>query len=799
MSEIDSLRLELENLKKENQKLKQGTSIDSCDTQMSLDMIDSIPVPVYLKDKEGVFRDCNKSFTQFCGKSKDQIIGQSTVQYSLDGNSVLDRYDGLILEKDLEKTYEASMIDIRGKFKSVIINKKTRIDDEGNVCGLVATITDISYQKKLEEELKSNEEKYRLMSEQSMLGLLIIQEGYVKWANLEFAKIAEESLTSIYSLPKNGFINYVHDADKVFVTDQAKRKQLGEKEVVSTYVFRLKTLYGNIRWCRLFSKTISYRGNFADLVSVIDISDQVQANEEMVKSEKRLREVIDMMPQFIFAMDTYGIIHLTNKSFRDYYGLNQIEGKLHISDCNQNAGKLLHFCKMVLDNNASLVETNVEFSGEQGKLSYKHLEVVPVDTFDVPTALGVAFDISQRKQYEDELLRMKMAIDSSLTGIVLLDIDCDIIYFNPMFSELWGYAKTDLTGQSLKTFWKYPEQIEKILDLLKSNLKWSGELVGIDAKGNDIHIQMNASIVIDAYGNQKYISCATQDISQRIKHEAEIERINLELEIKVQDRTSKLSVTLKELNAAKESIELALEKEKELHQLKTNFVNMVTHEYRTPLTIILSSTYLMNIVLKEAPNEKISRHLEKIQNSVKSMTSLLDDVILISKTDHHEERFVPSLIMMDTFIGDLIEEVKILDKRRHDINLELETEEIQIYSDSKLIKQIMINLILNAMKYSPDKSEIIIRLRDNQNYLEVAVQDLGIGIADDRKDSVFEPFVRGEENIGIIHGTGLGLTIAKRFSKVIQGNLFLEESSDKGSTFVLQLPRSKPSDIILNS
>jgi PAS domain S-box-containing protein len=795
-NDIAKLKLEIELLKKENAELKQSADVFR---NPNKGLIDSIPVPMFMKDTNRVYSDCNDSFLRFCGKSREEVIGLGDIQFSLDGSAALDRYDDLLLQKENQKAYEASIIDQKGRFKSFIISKKTRVDSNGSIIGIVATITDISYQKKLEEELRDNEEKYRLMSEQSMLGIMVVQDGYIKWANLAFAKIAEDSLSKIYSLPKDGFIYYVYEDDRAFVAEQSRKKQLGEKDVVTSYSFRMKTLKGHIKWCRLYSKTVNYRGNFAALVSVIDISEQVQASDEMIRSERRLREVVDMIPQFVFAMDKYGTIHLANKAFCNYFGLKSGEERMHVSDCKQQVDELLDYCEIVLDKNASLIETNFEFKGKNNKKNYWHMEIVPVDTFEVPAALGIAFDITERKKKEDQLIRMEMAVESSLTGIVLLDLDCNVLYYNPMFSSIWAVGKDEMVGKSMKTVFKEEEQALTIMEALRKEGKWSGETIGMRGDGKEIHVQMNAAVVKDSDGNERYISCATQDISERIGHELEIEKINLELELKVQNRTKQLSETLDELNLAKDEIEKSLKKEKELHQLKTNFVNMVTHEYRTPLTIILSSSYLMSLVLKESPNEKIGGHLDKIQNSVKSMTSLLDDVILISKTDHTQEKFIPTLVTLDSFLNELVEEVKILDKRRHEITVISNTFDDKIYSDSKIIKQILINLLLNSMKYSPNNSQILIKLDDNDDKesINISVVDKGIGIPDKLRDRIFEPFVRGEENIGVIRGTGLGLTIAKRFAQIIKGNLYLKDTSSKGSTFVLRLPRLKPQDILL--
>lgn len=289
---------------------------------------------------------------------------------------------------------------------------------------------------------------------------------------------------------------------------------------------------------------------------------------------------------------------------------------------------------------------------------------------------------------------------------------------------------------------------------------------------------------------------------ERKRAEQEILGLNSELEIRVIDRTHQLEETLEELryeNAerkrtqealeqAQAEIELALIQEKELNELKSRFISIVSHEYRTPLTVILSSTYLMEKFFDMQSKPEFLKSLTNIQLSVKSMTKLLDDVLTIGKSDAGQITIVPSEINLVKFTQSIIDDMKLTDKHNHVFELKSNLEKIIVFSDLNLLSKIIINLISNAIKYSAAFSSVITELNDKDTFVEIKVVDYGIGIPANEREHLFESYHRFK-NVGAISGTGLGLSIVKRFVDTLRGTITVESEEGRGSKFSVTLPK----------
>ncbi len=232
----------------------------------------------------------------------------------------------------------------------------------------------------------------------------------------------------------------------------------------------------------------------------------------------------------------------------------------------------------------------------------------------------------------------------------------------------------------------------------------------------------------------------------------------------------------------------ALEQEKELNSMKTQFISTVSHEYRTPLTTILTSTYLIETFIKTGNASDAGKFLERIQESVKSMTSLLDQVLTISRSDSGKIFFNPQLLSINKLCSSLLDEVRIIDKEHHKfvMNSSLSNDE-EVYLDPNLTQQILNNLITNAIKYSPDNSVITLSvIRDDYNCI-LSVSDEGMGIPEEQISQLFEPFFRAS-NVGVVQGTGLGMSIVKRSVELCNGEINVESTIGVGTTVIVKLP-----------
>ena len=230
--------------------------------------------------------------------------------------------------------------------------------------------------------------------------------------------------------------------------------------------------------------------------------------------------------------------------------------------------------------------------------------------------------------------------------------------------------------------------------------------------------------------------------------------------------------------------------ERELNQLRTQFITMTSHEFRTPLTTILSSSELLEHCRNKWSEEKKLNHLHRIQAEVKSMSHLLDAVLTIGKADAGKLVFTPTLVDLISFCEDVAEELQLSDRYQHRINFTHQGDIRSGYLDINLIQRIITNLLTNAIKYSPNNTTINFSLLCQNNQATLTIQDHGIGIPPQDMEKLFEAFHRAN-NVGNIQGTGLGLTIVHKCVKLHRGKIQVHSEVNLGTTFTITLPFPK--------
>jgi signal transduction histidine kinase len=242
-----------------------------------------------------------------------------------------------------------------------------------------------------------------------------------------------------------------------------------------------------------------------------------------------------------------------------------------------------------------------------------------------------------------------------------------------------------------------------------------------------------------------------------------------------------------ERKQAEEEIRRALEKEKELNELKSRFVSMASHEFRTPLTGILSSAELLQEYGARWTEERKLVHLRRIQTSVQHMTSLLNDVLVIGKADAGKLEFKPARLDLVKFCGELVEEMQLSAGAKHTLTFASQVKSAPASMDENLLRHIVSNLFSNAIKYSPQGGEVQCTLTCQADQAILQVKDQGIGIPLEDQAHLFETFHRAS-NIRNIPGTGLGLAIVKRSVDAHGGTINVSSQVGVGTTVTVTLP-----------
>ncbi|NWJ47542.1 MAG: HAMP domain-containing histidine kinase [Chloroflexi bacterium] len=229
------------------------------------------------------------------------------------------------------------------------------------------------------------------------------------------------------------------------------------------------------------------------------------------------------------------------------------------------------------------------------------------------------------------------------------------------------------------------------------------------------------------------------------------------------------------------------ETEKELTELRNRFISLVSHEFRTPLTTILSSAELMEFYGEKWAWEKVLKHIGFIKSSVTSMTTLLNDILIIGKAESDKLSFDPYEFDIAAFGLKLVEEVQFADETSHKINFSQEGSDFNVFADWKLIRNILWNLLTNATKYSAQDTIVEFELKREPDKIVFTIKDQGIGIPQNDRSRLFEPFHRGN-NVGNIPGTGLGLAIVKRCIDRHLGEINISSIEGVGTTIQVVIP-----------
>ncbi|MGL5876111.1 MAG: ATP-binding protein [Xenococcaceae cyanobacterium] len=261
-------------------------------------------------------------------------------------------------------------------------------------------------------------------------------------------------------------------------------------------------------------------------------------------------------------------------------------------------------------------------------------------------------------------------------------------------------------------------------------------------------------------------------------------KIELQTKLRVLLRSRSYSLQLK---TAKEQLNDALSREKELNQLKSRFVSVVSHEFRNPLNSISGMAQILKEYGDKLPAARKAEIFEQLQRNVTRMTNLLDDVLVISRKDLGKLKFEPVALELETFCRGLIDEMQMVFKNKQSFNFVYQGKKQKFNLDSKLLHHIFSNLISNACKYSPPDTVIDFEVCCQSKYIVFTIRDRGIGIPAEDIPKLFDSFYRASNSEEFI-GTGLGLAIAKEYVELHRGAIEVESELGIGTTFTVTIP-----------
>lgn len=434
---------------------------------------------------------------------------------------------------------------------------------------------------------------------------------------------------------------------------------------------------------------------------------------------------------------------------------------------------------------------------------------------------GIIHDISKLRQKERELAesenRLNAIFETVVDGIIIINQKGLIQMINPAVTKLFGYSENELIGNNIKMLMPEPDHSAHDSYLLnyqktkKPNIIGIGrEVLGQRKDGSTFPFNLGVSEVKINTSEIIYTGII-HDLSSQKEIENEIRKLNESLEQKIVLRTEELSTTVnkllsvnkklefeaqerikveKALRASEEEIKIALYREKELNELKSRFVSMASHEFRTPLSTILSSAALIGRYTESDQQQKRDKHVNWIKSAVSNLTTILNDFLSISKLEEGKINSNIETFQWQSFCLGVTDELQGLLKTGQQIVVNHKNKDQSLTMDKHFLKNVLLNLLSNAIKYSPENKNIFLESIIEKEMINIEIKDEGMGIPKKDQVHLFDRFFRAT-NVTNIQGTGLGLNIVKKYIDLMDGEITFKSEEGIGSTFYISLPIKK--------
>jgi PAS domain S-box-containing protein len=521
-----------------------------------------------------------------------------------------------------------------------------------------------------------------------------------------------------------------------------------------------------------------YFRNMTDLYQGVQERDRV--SESLRESEERFRQLAENIQQVFWMYDVeakqLSYISPACEGVLGYppdqaCAMTWQDWSIHVHPVD--IARTMRAAKLPLLGQSS--EVTYRYRNPQGEQRWILARGFPVRNAQgqVYRVAGIAEDITDRRQKEDWLLLLESVILKADDAVVITEAEPvelpgpHIVFVNDAFARMMGYTREEVIGKTPRIL-QGPKTNLATLRGLKDRLKRfepvRSEMVNYRKDGSEIWIELSLFPVGDRTGNYTYWVGIQRDITSRKQTEAEVQK--------------------------------ALTQERELSELKSRFVTTTSHEFRTPLSTILSSADLLEFYADEGTLDKCREHTHRIQNAALNMNNLLSDILVFEKAEANLLQCDPVAMDLRAFCLELLEEMRLNDKGQHNLDFQVQrrdglldqTAPIKSYMDEKLLRHIGSNLISNALKYSGPGTWVKFCLECDASQVILTVTDEGIGVPLEDQARLFEPFHRAK-NVGAISGNGLGLAIAKQAAEAHKGTIAIESQLEQGTKVQVNLPR----------
>ena len=415
--------------------------------------------------------------------------------------------------------------------------------------------------------------------------------------------------------------------------------------------------------------------------------------------------------------------------------------------------------------------------------------------------------------YQDLASKLQAVIDTAIDGIILIDAKGRIEEINKSALDLFGYQKIELLGKNVSSLMPSPDRERHDSYIHNYQTTRVPKIIGIgrevQGKKKDgllFYFRLAVSEVI--LNNRVVYTGIVHDLTAIKNAELAQQQLTQDLEQRVVDRTDELEKVVNRLLQSNQLLEkeiterksvevklidqeqmlkTALQNEIELNELKTRFLSMASHEFRTPLSTILSSASILTLYEGHPDGTKRERHIERIKSAVSNLTAILNDFLSLGRLEEGKVDINLSAVSVFELCEQAISELEGMLQPNQNILIEEVGDRFALLTDSRIVKNILFNLTSNAIKYSVEGQSIRCVITYKKEEAQIDIIDKGIGIAANEQKHLSERFFRAS-NADTIQGTGLGLNIVKKYLDLIDGSLSFKSELKVGSTFTIHIP-----------
>ena len=637
--------------------------------------------------------------------------------------------------------------------------------------------------KRGQEALRRSEIYYRRILETAQEGVWITSSaGTTIYVNQAMADMLGYTVEEMLHTPLATFLVQENQID---LARRLADRQLGLSE---QYDIRLRRKDGTLLWVLINSTPlVEESGEITSQVAMVaDITERKRTEQALLASEQRFQRMADTSPALLWVTDATGARTFLSRAWYEYTGLTPTTALGHGWITSIHPAEREQVVRQFQAANAqqSTIQFDYRIRRADGEYRWALSNARPnfSETGVFIGHIGFVVDIHERKLAEQKLQslyeainqhaaelesrviartaqlqaakdRMEAILDNSPDAMLLLRHDLSIQQANQAFAQLVACQPAAYLERPLSAF-VHPEDIRLLTQMIGVNAtEAQGKFVEIRAQRQDdlvFHAEMSMRTI-----NGAELVCTVRDITERKKFE--------------------------------DALQQALTKERELNELKSRFVSMASHEFRTPLAAILTLTETLSSYRARMSDDQIDQRLLRIREQIGYLTEIMNDVLHLAQLQARRAEFNPTRLDLDALCRNVIDEFQSRPNTTHRFiyTCSLATQEAKL--DRKLMRQIISNLLSNAVKYSTKESIIRIDLFYSAPHIVLKVSDQGIGIPAKDLPHLFDPFHRAE-NVGTISGTGLGLTITKESVELHGGTITVESQEKVGTTFTICLP-----------